>query len=345
MLKIATIRYRGSHQWHAQVRRRGYPTQTKTLNSRAEAEAWARLIESEIDRGIFTPRTEGERTTLAEALKRYEREVSRAKKGAKQEAARIKYWVTHPLGGRPLASIRSSELAKWRDDELARDIAPNTVNKHFILLSHLFNVARREWGMEALQNPVTNVRRPKLPRGRDRRLVADEESRLLRAAKEVHAQFDKLILFALETGMRQGEIGAMERDKIDYERRFVKVEGKNGEARDVPLSSRALDLLQCLPVQKNGRIWAWSGPSIAHMFIECRQRARVAYEAECGKEAQVTGRLVDLTFHDLRHEATSRFFELGLNPMEVAAITGHKTLQMLKRYTHLRAEDLARKLG
>jgi integrase len=182
--------------------------------------------------------------------------------------------------------------------------------------------------MESLQNPVSNVRKPKLPPGRDRRLAGDEEQRLLE-----HAEYPmhELIVLALETGMRQGELMALNWSGVNLKRRIVTLaDTKSGDGRAVPLSKRAAKTIESLPRRLDKRLFPEAGASsISHKF-----------RALCNK-AGIEG----LRFHDLRHEATSRLFELGLNPMEVAAITGHKTLVMLKRYTHLRAEDLAQKLG
>ena len=125
-------------------------------------------------------------------------------------------------------------------------------------------------------------------------------------------------------------------------------ETKAGEPRKIPLSTEAVRILSNLLRRLDGSVWGYDekGLGITRVFREAVARARKVYEKECEekKEKPEPPYLVDLTFHDLRHESTSRFFEKGLNPMQVAAITGHKTLQMLKRYTHLKAEDLAEML-
>jgi integrase len=193
--------------------------------------------------------------------------------------------------------------------------------------------------MESLTNPVDLVKgqRPKLPGGRDRRLVDDELPRLLAAAHAYGGEIGPLITWAIETAMRRGEIAAMRWDHLDRtphaggnEARVLLIpETKTGTPRRVPLSTAALGVLDSLPRRMDGRVWSMRPDSISQ-----------AFERVCGA-AGIEG----LTFHDLRHEATSRLFEKGLNPMQVAAITGHKTLQMLKRYTHLKAEDLVGMLG
>ena len=135
---------------------------------------------------------------------------------------------------------------------------------------------------------------------------------------------------AVETAMRRGEICDLRWENVNLAGRVALLpDTKNGTVRRVPLSSVALGVLAALPRRLDGLVWDVKVDTVTRSF-----------ERAC-RRAAITG----LTFHDLRHEATSRLFEKGFNPMEVSAITGHKTLQMLKRYTHLRAEDLAKRMG
>ena len=223
-------------------------------------------------------------------------------------------------------------------EKMGHGLSPNTIRIHLALLSHLFNTARTAWGMESLTNPVDLVKgqRPKLPQGRDRRLVDDELPRLLAAARAYDAGphagvgIANIITWAIETAMRRGEIAAMRWEHLDRKARVLLIpETKTGTPRRVPFSTAALGVLDGLPRRIDGRVWGMRPDSISQ-----------AFERVC-KAAGIEG----LTFHDLRHEATSRLFEKGLGLMEVASITGHKTMQMLKRYTHLRAEDLVGRLG
>ena len=320
----------GKPVWQVKIRRRGYPPQSATFDTRGKAETWAKHVETDMDRGTFASDTEAGSTTLAEALDRYEREITPGKKGAHDEHYKLNVWRKSALACRFLSSIQGKDLALWRDAELERGSAPGTIRRRLALLSHVFVIAKREWGMSSLVNPADNVRLPAPGQARDRRLVDDELPRLLTAAHAYGGEIGPLIIWAIETAMRRGEIAAMRWDHLDRRARVLLIpETKTGTPRRVPLSTAALGVLDGLPRRLDGRVWAMRPDSISQ-----------AFERVC-KSAGIEG----LTFHDLRHEATSRLFEKGLNPMQVAAITGHKTLQMLKRYTHLRAEDLVGMLG
>ena len=338
---MATIIKRGDLQWQVKVRRRGFPSQSRTFDTKAQADAWARMVEGEMDRGVFVDRSEYEKTTFLEALDRYEREVAILKKGYPQEKYKIAYWRRTPFAGRYLVGFRPTDLAAWRDEHL-KTHSPSTINRLLILVSHLFTIAIKEWGMAGLVNPVSQIRKPKLPKGRDRRLLPGELDRIVSASEST--VLSDIIRFALETGMRRSELAGMTRTLVDLKKRTVTLpETKNGEKRIVPLSMEALRILSTLSRRIDGKVWGMEPDSITQAFIRALTRARATYEKECEEKGEKPNSsfLADLTFHDLRHEATSRFFEKGLNPMQVAAITGHKTLQMLKRYTHLKAEDLA----
>ena len=324
----------GKRVWQVLVRRRGYPQQTRTFDTKGEAEGWASTLESEMSRGVFVSRTEAEGTTLAEALNRYRTEIVPQKKNADREARRIAGLITllGPLSRRFLASIRGKDIVTFIKARQAGGAGPNTVRLDLALLSHLFNTARTAWGMESLSNPVDLVkcRRAKLRNGRDRRLVGDEQARLLAAALAYGGEINSLITWAIETAMRRGEIAAMRWEHVNRETRTLLIpDTKTGTPRNIPLSPAALAVLDALPAKARGPVWSLRPDSITQAF------RRVC------KAAGITG----ARLHDMRHEATSRLFEKqGFNAMEVSSITGHKSMQMLKRYTHLRAEDLAKRM-
>ncbi|MFU2071929.1 site-specific integrase [Bordetella hinzii] len=375
---MAAITKRGPYQWRAQVRRHGYPAQSKTFNTKAEAEAWAKMIESEMARGIWVSRSEAEATTLYEALKRYEEEISLAKKGSAQESSVIKTCKAVDLAKRPLASIRSADVAKLRDAWL-KDYKPATVLRRLAVLSHVFNVARKEWGMESLSNPVELVRKPQPNNARTRRIAHSSEpaaktpdngapesergaqdgelERVIAASNS--ALLPAIVWLAVETAMRRGELVSLEWKNVDLKRRVAHLPTtKNGDARDVPMSSRAVAVLQALKDSRNAkanpaddgndadRVFEIRGDAVTRAFERAVTRARQIYVDECRSTLlKPNGKfLTDLRFHDLRHEATSRL--ASIFPMhELAKITGHKDPRMLMRYYHPRGEDLAKKLS
>jgi integrase len=199
-------------------------------------------------------------------------------------------------------------------------------------------VAANDWGIPVPGNPVKMITLPKSDKARTRRLEAGEEQRLLIGAND---QLQRIITLALETGMRRGEILSIKKSHINYSKSVLLIPStKTNEPRTVPLSSAAIASLreQMRASQRHsGKVFALTDTPL---FTYTARGVSGAFLKLCRKV-----KIDDLHFHDLRHEATSRFFEKGLNPVEVATITGHKDTRMLMRYTHLRAEDLVRRLG
>jgi integrase len=329
---MATIIRRGERQWQARIRRKSIRTGA-TFETKARAAAWARQVEAEIDAGRFQAgRVEAERTILHEALDRYLIEIVPAKKGIRQNSGIVRAWQGTALAQRSLAAIRSSELAAWRDAKL-KQVGPQTVLHHLNLLSHLYRVAATDWGFETLLNPVAKLRKPSIPRGRERRLQNEEEQRLLDACnRSASTWLGPLVRLALATAMRQGELVSLEWSQVRLpERTILLTDTKNDETRTIPLSTTAVRLLSAIARNGGNKVFAvHTGRAVAHAFTKACRHAE----------------LFDLRFHDLRHEATSRLFErTDLRDIEIAAITGHKTMEMLKRYAHLRAARLADRLG
>lgn len=332
---MASITKRGERQWQAKVRRKGVSV-SATFETKVRAQAWARDTENEIEAGRFHPgQREAEKMTLHAALDRYLAERVPLKKGIKQNTGIVRAWQRSPLAMRSLAAIRGSDIAAWRDEK-QKEAGPQTVVHHLNLLSNLYNVAASDWGMESLVNPVSRVKKPALPRGRERRLLADEEDRLLAACAASKSRWLlPMVRLALATAMRQGELVGLTWADVDLAQRTITLrETKNGTTRTVPLSSAALEVLRGLESERvadDDRLFGIEvGRAVSHAF---------------SKAAKAAG-LDDLHFHDLRHEATSRLFErTDLRDVEIASITGHKTMEMLKRYAHLRAGDLADRLG
>ncbi|MEE4460543.1 site-specific integrase, partial [Azotobacter chroococcum] len=261
----------------------------------------------------------------------------------------------------PMAAVRSSDVARLRDEWL-KTLQPASVLRRLALLSHLFTIARKEWGMESLINPVELIRKPQVNNARTRRVTAlqgagseagsaerlqgDELERVIAASGS--DVLPAIIRLAVETAMRRGELVSLQWENIDLQRRVAHLPStKNGESRDVPLSSRAVAVLQQLRGDGavSGRVFQVREDAVTRAFDRALKRARNSYLQECQKAKREpdTRYLLDLRFHDLRHEATSRLAEIF--PLhELTKITGHKDTRMLMRYYHPKAEDLAKKL-
>ena len=165
---MASFRKRGSGGWQAQVRRKGYPPQSKSFSTRAAAVQWVRSIEYEMDQGLLVSRNEAETTTVGELLSRYLEEYTRQKKGAGPEACRIRMLLRHPLAKRFIASIRGLDMARYSDERLQK-VTAGSVRRELTILSQLFEVSRKEWGI-FVHNPVREIKLPAENSARNRRL-------------------------------------------------------------------------------------------------------------------------------------------------------------------------------
>jgi len=327
------------------------PSISRTFDFKADAEAWAREVERELQRGnIAVLNDQAQRVTVAEAMDRYLAGPVQDMKSAKDVRARLNR-VRERFGAHFLSNVRGVDVSAWRDDLLQEGLAPQTVVHHINVLSALFGFVEKDLGIALpAGNPCRSVRKPALGNARDRRLRAGEIDALLAAAAQARAVgLRQIIILAVETSMRLGELLGLEWNRIDLQRRTAHlVDTKNGESRTVALSIAAAAALQSLPRRLDGRVFGWQTKnSFEKTWQRCIMRAKAAYAEDCAKKGKKPDPafLTDLHFHDLRHEAASRLFEKGLGIMEVASMTGHKSLSMLKRYTHIEAEKLARKLG
>lgn len=277
-------------------------------------------------------------TTLKEGLLHYKNTVSILKKGYQQERYRIIQLLRSKLAHKLVHEITSVDIATYRDSRLkdknkrtGRTISPSTVRLELSLLSNFFELARIEWGFTLSQNPCKDVRKPPVPRGRSRRLTAREERQILRYAHQhKNKELYSIVVLAITTAMRQGEILSLRWENIDFRSRVAHLPNtKNGHSRDIPLSNKAREAIIRLGPKRYGKVFNYTSHGIKSTWRYMLQKLQIK----------------NLHFHDLRHEAISRFFELGtLDMMEVAAISGHRSLSMLKRYTHLKANRLVHKL-
>ena len=247
---MASFRKRGPYQWQAQVRKKGYPLQTKTFETKAAAEAWARATEHEMDQGVFLSKVEAESTTLGELLERYLAEITPTKKGAASESVRIRALLRHALAQRYVASIRGIDMARYRDERL-KTVCAATAKRDLVVISHVFEVARKEWGIH-VHNPVRDIKLPAHGKARNRRLEigehqsGSEEDRLLKACREArNPHLLPVVQLALETAMRRGELIGLCWEHVDLNSCVAYLpDTKNGEPRTVPLSSTAVRVLR-----------------------------------------------------------------------------------------------------
>ena len=336
---MATFQQRESGWWQARVRRKGWPAQSRSFGTKGAAEAWARAVEREMDKGSFVSTASSENTTFSEIAGRFLAEFAphhyRQREDGRESWRFECQHLVAALGKYSVAAITPQLVAKYRDARL-REVSGATVRKEINMLSKILTVAAQEFGVAPPSgNPVSNVRKPKAGKGRDRRLSAEEWQALERECKRSRNPWLLAALrLAVETGMRRGELLQLRWNMIDKTRRLALLldpaKIKTEEPRAVPLSSAAMATLSTLPESIRGAVLPVEPITLYHAFVAACKRAGVD----------------DFTWHDLRHEALSRLAERGdFSVLEIASISGHSTIQTLKRYTHLQAERLAKKLG
>jgi len=341
---MAYIKERGAY-WRAEIRRKGYKPTYRSFDTQKQAQQWARRVESEMDSRLYIDRAEAERTTLREALERYQRDIVPTKRHPYQETCRVNRWLQNDLCYRTLANLKGADFARYRDARREAGRAKNTIRLELQIIGHLFEMARKEWGMENLPNPLKNIRKPAGSRARNRRLEAGEYEIILdrlKTSENLYAAcaFD----LAIETSLRQGMLFKLRWEWVDFSTRMIRFPSEaleisnKGVPTVLPLSRHAIKALHNIcPRDDKGEI---AQPS-SGLVLDTTANAIICI----WKRALAKVQIKNLRWHDLRHEATSRLFEKGLHPMEVASITGHKSMQMLKRYTHLKPESLLERLG
>lgn len=320
----------GKATWRVRVRRSTGPWLTRSFPRKADAEAWARSIESKLDVGEAVPSAEARKRTLGDAIDRYLTVTLPQSKHQKntREQTRLLTWWKAELGDRPLAGITAGTVAEVRDRLATETVrgdklrSGSTINRRITALSAVLTVAVKEYGWLA-KNPIPNVTRMPDSNGRERFLSEPERLALLEACSASEcALLRPLVELALATGARKGELLGLLWADVDLERRRVRFrDTKNGESRTVPLAPTAVATLQ---------EWGKGRLKVAAVFPESPNVIDKAWQA-----ARAEAGLADVRFHDLRHSAASYLAMSGASLMDIAAILGHKTLAMVKRYSHL----------
>lgn len=362
---MASFEKRGDYQWRAKVRRLGQKPLSKTFDTKVEAEHWAREAERKIKRGEIDdldPTTQ--KITVREAARSYRAKVlpTLARQGKGTGDVHLKR-IEAEFGPLFVSALRAPGINAWAS-ELATDkhhLGPQSIIHHLNTFSGLIRHAQTVLSVHMpAGNPVQLVTRPATAPSRDRVLRDGEFELLMRAALDMGdgpgmqagIMLVPIIRLALATSMRQGELLALKRDWINLKTCVIHLPAnatKNGESRTVALSSEAVGVIKSAPLHISGRIFGcWKdASSFSKPWQRLLRRGKRIYADECNINGVKPNprMLEDLRFHDLRHHATTELFTRGLNAFEVASMTGHKSMQMLKRYTHVDAARLSQKLG
>jgi integrase len=343
---VATIEKRtnddGSKTYRVKVRLKGYPPQTATFTRLTDAKKWGTQTEAAIRERRHFKTVEAQKHTVKDLCERYIRDVLPTKPKSKAKQTAQLNWWTKQIGDYTLADCTPPLIAEARD-KLAKQptrrgptTTSATVVRYMAALSHACTVAVKEWGWIE-DNPVRRVTKPKEPRGRVRLLSDDERERLLNACRESTSRsLYPVVVLALSTGMRSREITGLTWDRVDVKAgRILLEDTKNGERRVVPLVGHAMELVKAhSKVRRLDSDLVFPGPRKPNQPVELRQAFLSALE-----KAGIS----DFRFHDLRHSAASYMLMDGATLGELAEVLGHKTLQMVKRYSHL-SESHARGL-
>jgi integrase len=325
----------GKKRFTAEIRLKGYPVQSATFKRKTDAEKYIQNTESAIREGRHFKTAEAKKHTLADLIDRYIKDVipNKAVKLAIDQKQQLTWW-RDKIGSHLLSDVTPALIVQYRD-ELSANInrrgtqnTPATVVRYMAALSHAFTIAVKEW--EWLESsPMIKVQKPKASRGRVRFLDDEERARFLDACK---ASPNKIlytcVILAMSTGMRQAELMTLEWKDVNLKEGFLTLhETKNGERRRVALSGHGLDLLK-----EHGKIKRIDTPllfpskAIPSQPIDLRKAFANATKA---------ANIEDFKWHDLRHCAASYLAMNGSTPNVIAAVLGHKTLAMVKRYAHL----------
>jgi integrase len=315
---MASIRARsGSFEVRANHQGRVF---SKTFKSEADARRWAAGVEHGFIDVSVKSNPKPAYPPLTEAIERYASEVSCKHRGARQELVRLKQLGRQPWASLSLDAITPAQLKAMRDSMLAKGSSPSTVRLMLVLVSAMFRHARREWGMK-VDNPISEIKLPPPSPARYRRLSRDEETRLLRALSRCRRPgMTELVVVALETGMRRSELLNLPWEHVDLKARLLTLPTtKNGQPRWVPLTETALSVFEALRATNRCKPFELTERQLEEAWKNAIKRAEI----------------LDLRFHDLRHEALSRWaHRLGGDVFKLSLVSGHKTLQMARRYVH-----------
>ena len=340
---MATIRKNGS-SWQAIIRKKGFKQQSKAFPLKKDAIAWANVKESELVRGTFVDTATADSTSFAECLDDYEKEQTQAgRRSLKQLKSQLQIIRRSDLVSLSLANVTPADIVKFQKQRMATGIKTATYIKDHNLLHTIFETIQRGWGIHLPKgNPVKLISKPKHkdPISRSRRLEAGEEKLIFKYLEDHTDHIDLVVRFALITGMRRSEILNIRFGDINTAKREINVlVTKTDNPRTIPMLQGLQSAIRWRTRQITNKEGQNTITPDRKLFSVKPDSVSNAFKKACAK-----GGIKDLTLHDLRHEAISRLFEQGLDMMEVSSISGHKSFDMLKQYTHLRPQGILDKL-
>ncbi|MGK2740837.1 tyrosine-type recombinase/integrase [Tepidicaulis sp. LMO-SS28] len=353
---MATYERRGPYQIRVKIRRRGRSV-SRTFETLSEAKEWARIEEGRITGDDYVDRRRSQRTSLKEACDVYEAEGIRPSPDSANKKSKLRYWRATEFADWSIVSIQPKNLIDWRGEVLDEDSAdegevcgpdaevkPATVVQRLNVLSGVYKHWRATRDMTVM-NPVIATVRPSVKNDRSRRVYFEEEKELLAAVRQSSRPWlETAVIVSIESAVRQGELAKLIWGNVYLSGRNPYLDlpardTKTRMARRVPLSRRAVNVLRSW--KKESQAERVVGPATRVFCVETPRSIGRAW-----REAVSHDEFPDLHWHDLRHEAISRFFEnTDLKDLEIMSISGHQDTAMLKRYTHLRTPELAERLN
>jgi integrase len=322
---VPTYRKRESGRWQAVIRRRGV-VESDTFETKGEAQAWARRREAQIDAGRH-----GGTGSLIEAMDAYERDVVPHKRGARWEEIRLRKLRKLPFAAKPASQVTPADITAWAQSS---GLAPASIRREASLIGSVYSYARRglQWDVTS---PIRDAVLPPPPKARTQRLSDEQIDALVAACGYERWEPPQIalhrvalaLLFAVETAMRAGEICSITAASI-HKRHVHLPQTKNGDARDVPLSAQARQILELLP----------DGFGLTPGVLDALFRR--ARDAAATRDPE----LAKIHFHDSRREAATRLAK-KLDVMELARMGGWRNVNVLyKTYYAPSIESLADKL-
>src|SRR6056300_887301 len=319
-----------SGRWLFEIQKIGYPRLSKSFEDLRIGKKWARKIENAIELGSYEDLTLASKTTIKSLLIKYRDEITLNKKGFREETSKLNLLIKNEIAAHTITQLKAHHLYKLKK-EFSETRAPATVNKYIHMLHNVWNTAKRVWGITLpAYNPFELVQLEKVDNARDRVLSKEEYSKLIEACEQSYLPIIKdIVIFAYETGARQGEILKLKRNDIDFQNNLCTLrDTKNGDDRTIPLTTKALEILQ----KHRFGLLVFSGL--------LARRLRKHFTIAC-KIANIK----DFRFHDLRACFCTNALLSGMSIPEVATISGHKDWKQLKRYSRIKPKDLLKKIN